>query len=467
MEVKKRFKLYKSGKLWCCAAIAMIGVTVGMTDVYADSADNASSPTTSTVTTSSTASSAVDNSVSSNSSFSDQLSLSTPYQNTNNNVTTTTTLNVNQQVPVVSAQFYSTSAVATNNHATSANVVDVSAYQGKISTEQYQKYKSQGVNNVVVKLTEAEDWTNGCAANQVNNAKAAGLNVSAYHFVRFRTADEAQAEANHFAQIARQVGLSSNTLMIADVESVPQTRYAGIVGNLNVFWNVLSSLGYTNHGVYTGLSYDQQYNVSSTVGKARTWVAKYYLDYSANDSRDNYMAGLGYGAWQYTDRWNGIDGTIDFGMFRNYANGVTHAASLDNFNINASDNTLNVSGWFADNQNVGKNNRYVLLLDQDNGNREIGRQQVSAINRQDVAVAYPDIYGAAESGFNASFQINGDIAKAIANGHRIVAIIRYTSSSDGNSDFNDNWFDGVSFDENAAYLDSLQTTSAGVHVSGW
>ena len=33
MENKKRFKLYKSGKLWCCAAIAFAIVVMGSTTV--------------------------------------------------------------------------------------------------------------------------------------------------------------------------------------------------------------------------------------------------------------------------------------------------------------------------------------------------------------------------------------------------------------------------------------------------
>ena len=104
----------------------------------------------------------------------------------------------------------------------------------------------------------------------------------------------------------------------------------------------------------------------------------------------NTVQSRGYGAWQYTDNWNGtnIDASIDFGMFANYAgHQTTSAANLDNFSINANNNTLDVAGWFADNNNQGKANRFIILIDQDTGN-ELVRQQVSAVSRPDVAKAY-------------------------------------------------------------------------------
>ena len=46
MEQKERYKLYKSGKLWCCAAIAFAAFTLGTTALtntsYADTNTQAS-----------------------------------------------------------------------------------------------------------------------------------------------------------------------------------------------------------------------------------------------------------------------------------------------------------------------------------------------------------------------------------------------------------------------------------------
>lgn len=474
MEAKKRFKLYKSGKLWCCAAVAFGVMAFGTVNGQADDATPATTMSQVSAAASQVATPAATTDSTTNETPESVVTAGTQTSGTaaNDKTTTvaTTTLNVQQaSAAPVSANAVTTAAYAASNNLSTADTIDISAYQPNISEETFRQYHNQGINNVVVKLSESTGWTNGYAQQQVSRAQAAGMTVSAYHFVRFTTAAQAQAEAQLFARTARAVGLGNDTLMIADVESVPQTQYAGIVNNLNVFWQTLSSLGFTNHGVYTGLSYDRQYNVSSTVGKARTWVAMYYLDYSANAARSNYMRSLGYGAWQYTDRWGGyIDGSIDFGMFANYAgHQTTSAANLDNFSINANNNTLDVAGWFADNNNQGKNNRYVILLDQDNGNREIARQQVQAVSRPDVANAYPDIYGTNNSGFNASFALSGSLADAIADGHHIRVIIRYTSSADGNSDYNDHTFDGIVLNKNVAFLDNMNTSAAGVHVAGW
>lgn len=479
MEAKKRFKLYKSGKLWCCAAVAFGVLAFGTVNGQAD--DTTPAATTSQVATTNsqlvdvTGTSDTTGNANTNSS-SNPTMVSAGGASSNASTATTantssTTVNVRSLVtaPVTTSAVTTAAYAATNNNLSTADTLDISAYQPNISEATFQQYRNQGINNVVVKLSESTGWMNAYAQQQVSRAQAAGITVSAYHFVRFTTAAQAQAEAQLFARMAKGVGLGNDTLMIADVESVPQTRYAGIVNNLNVFFQTLSSLGFNNHGVYTGLAYDRQYNVSSTVGKARTWVAMYYLDYTANVARSNYVRSLGYGAWQYTDRWGGsIDASIDFGMFANYAgHQSTSAANLDNFNINAGNNTLNVAGWFADNNNEGKNNRYVILLDQDNGNREITRQQVSAVSRTDVANVYQDIYGSSTSGFNTNFALTGSLANAIAAGHRIKVLIRYTSSNDGNSDFNDHTFDGVVLNKNVASLDSMTASQSGIHVTGW
>ena len=100
--------------------------------------------------------------------------------------------------------------------------------------------------------------------------------------------------------------------MIADMED-NVTKRSNIAALLNEFWNELSRRGYTNHGVYASYSYDQTYNVSSTVGHSKTWIAAYYYDYWKNT-----MLNSDYGAWQYTDSFNGYDGSIDMGMFSTY-----------------------------------------------------------------------------------------------------------------------------------------------------
>ncbi|MDO4902893.1 MAG: glucosaminidase domain-containing protein [Limosilactobacillus sp.] len=142
------------------------------------------------------------------------------------------------------------------------------------------------------------------------------------------------------------------------------------------------------------------------------------------------------------------------------------AAHLDGFTINSGSNTLDASGWFADNENKGKDNRYVILYDKTT-NSEITRNKVSAVTRYDVQNTYQNLYGAASSGFSTSFQLTGNLIKAIQDGHQLQIIMRYTSSSDGNSNYNDFWFDPTTFNENDAYLDGAYVNSNGIYVYGW
>lgn len=60
---------------------------------------------------------------------------------------------------------------------------------------------------------------------------------------------------------------------------------------------------------------------------------------------------------------------------------------------------LNVAGWNATNQAIGKDYHYVILYDQ-TANHEVSRQLVKDNNqRPDVAMAYPQVINADKSGF--------------------------------------------------------------------
>ena len=197
-------------------------------------------------------------------------------------------------------------------YSTSADAIDVSSYQGAMSVGTYSWLKSLGVKYVIVKLTQGTTYTNPYAQTQINNAKAAGLAVATYDYAVFTDSASAIAEADHYANVASSYGLDGSTLMIADMED-NVTKRSNIAALLNEFWNELSRRGYTNHGVYASYSYDQTYNVSSTVGHSKTWIAAYYYNYWKNT-----MLNSDYGAWQYTDSFNGYDGSIDMGMFSTY-----------------------------------------------------------------------------------------------------------------------------------------------------
>ena len=288
-------------------------------DASAAIGTNASSSVsdTQTSTTSDIASSTQDSTTAQQTTSSQDLSKSSSES------TVTATTDKSQNSSLVTDNSESTAVVVANTdqeialqalaaYSTSADAIDVSSYQGAMSVGTYSWLKSLGVKYVIVKLTQGTTYKNPYAQTQINNAKEAGLTVATYDYAVFTDSASAIAEADHYANVASSYGLDGSTLMIADMED-NVTKRSNIAALLNEFWNELSRRGYTNHGVYASYSYDQTYNVSSTVGHSKTWIAAYYYNYWKNT-----MLNSDYGAWQYTDSFNGYDGSIDMGMFSTY-----------------------------------------------------------------------------------------------------------------------------------------------------
>lgn len=122
------------------------------------------------------------------------------------------------------------------------DAVDVSSYQDWMTQADFTKLKRLGVSTVIVKVTEGSSYTNSAAKTQIAYAKAAGLKVDVYDYIRFTSASQAQAEARYTASAMEGLGLSKATLIFADIEenSVP-------AADLTNYWSALNAAGYRNH----------------------------------------------------------------------------------------------------------------------------------------------------------------------------------------------------------------------------
>lgn len=138
----------------------------------------------------------------------------------------------------------------------------------------------------------------------------------------------------------------------------------------------------------------------------------------------------------------------------------TNAGYLDNFSINASTNTLNISGWHAADQSAGKGHHFIILYDATKG-RELGRYEVDSTVRNDVARVY-NAYNAGKSGF--SLRVN--LSPALV-GDKIQVISRYSDTANGEGNRVDYWFAPKAFNANQSYLDRVEFSNNRVHVSGW
>lgn len=195
------------------------------------------------------------------------------------------------------------------------DTVDVASYQNGMTQANYNSLRASGVKAVIVKSSEGSTYRNPYAAKQLAQAKAAGLKTAVYHYVHFANQSDAIAEANYFANTLDSLGFSKTSPVVADIED--SDVGGDVAANVNAFWNVLSTRGYVNHIVYTGLYYSYSKAAISTVGNERAWVAQYpYVP-----SVDN-LLNTGYGAWQFSSmagipNYNGrVDVSIDYqGIF--------------------------------------------------------------------------------------------------------------------------------------------------------
>lgn len=196
--------------------------------------------------------------------------------------------------------------------------IDVSSYQSGLTQKDFNTLKSRGVKGVVVKLTEGTYYTNPYAKQQIQYAKNAGMKVSVYHFSHFQNKSQAEAEADYFAKTANSLGLSSDTLMVNDIEA--QDTNNGYANQNSVYF----ALRLINtHKFKAVLHYGYQNWFDSGVlnknilGKDSVWEASYPYSPSANNLWFKGNAE----AWQFTStmrmpsgsNYNGyLDGNIDY-----------------------------------------------------------------------------------------------------------------------------------------------------------
>ncbi|AGR65315.1 hypothetical protein N134_07535 [Limosilactobacillus reuteri TD1] len=214
---------------------------------------------------------------------------------------------------------------------------------------------------------------------------------------------------------------------------------------------------------------------SVTENVARPDVAKAYPDVvNAKDS--GYQATMNNLDWnkvksvddqiqivsRYSDAANGEGNHVD-----NWSQPINldkgNYAYLDNFGVK--DNQLQVTGWNATNQSLGKANHYVILFDRTTG-REITRNKIEVTERPDVAKVYPQVINAKASGFSTAFSLAG-----IDFNHELQVISRYSDAANGEGNRVDYWFAPKKFmsgnTSNQGNLDSFNLSNGQLTVSGW
>ena len=132
---------------------------------------------------------------------------------------------------------------------------------------------------------------------------------------------------------------------------------------------------------------------------------------------------------------------------------------IDSANLN--NNQLQVSGWSATNQNINKDNHFIIAYDS-TSQQELGRTKVETpVARPDVKNVH-NVYNADNSGFDVN--VNIDFSKMKDYRDSIEIVSRYS----GNGKSVDWWSQPITFDKNNyAYLDTFEVKNGELHATGW
>jgi hypothetical protein len=139
--------------------------------------------------------------------------------------------------------------------------IDISKYQGNVN---FDMIKAAGIEIVYIKATEGLTYTDSMLKTYYTKAKAAGIKVGFYHFLR---ANDPVAEAKHFLDTIN--GLEADCKYAIDAE----TEFSTVSSSVRKFADYLISQG-KEPLLYT-YEYFYRDTLNSTVKDLPFWIANY------------------------------------------------------------------------------------------------------------------------------------------------------------------------------------------------
>ena len=460
MEIKKHYKLYKDGKNWCAMALAVAAVSAGLvlgnTNVKADTpTDNVPVVKTTNPTTGDA-----------NAELASQEKAAQAKDNGNYGYLDAAQVVNNNDLHVSGWQ-------ATNQAAGKDNRYLV-AYDSTTNTELGRTSVTENVARPDVAkaypdVVNAKDSGYQATMDNLDWSKVKSVDDQIHIVSRY--SDAANGEGNHVDNWSQPINLDKGNYAYLDNFGVKdnQLQVSG--------WNATNkALGKANHYV---ILYDRTAGHEITRVKVeptvRPDVAKAYSQViNAKDSGFNTafsLAGIDLNhelqiISRYSDAANGEGNYVSYWYApQKFAPANTsNQGSLDSFNL--SNGQLIVSGWHATDYSQVENNHYLILFDNTN-KTQVKSIKVTNVARPDVAKAYPTVATAGQSGFNANF---GPVN--LTPGHSYSLVSRYSTLDGGNGDngqskITDYWFNPVTLDQQASYVDSFTKTDNGYNVKGW
>ena len=460
MEIKKHYKLYKDGKNWCAMALAVAAVSAGLvlgnTNVKADTpTDNVPVVKTTNPTTGDA-----------NAELASQEKAAQAKDNGNYGYLDAAQVVNNNDLHVSGWQ-------ATNQAAGKDNRYLV-AYDSTTNTELGRTSVTENVARPDVAkaypdVVNAKDSGYQATMDNLDWSKVKSVDDQIHIVSRY--SDAATGEGDHVDNWSQPINLDKGNYAYLDNFGVKdnQLQVSG--------WNATNkALGKANHYV---ILYDRTAGHEITRVKVeptvRPDVANAYSQViNAKDSGFNTafsLAGIDLNhelqiISRYSDAANGEGNYVSYWYApKKFAPANTsNQGNLDSFNL--SNGQLIVSGWHATDYSQVENNHYLILFDNTN-KTQVKSIKVTNVARPDVAKAYPTVATAGQSGFNANF---GPVN--LTPGHSYSLVSRYSTLDGGNGDngqskITDYWFNPVTLDQQASYVDSFTKTDNGYNVKGW
>ena len=460
MEIKKHYKLYKDGKNWCAMALAVAAVSAGLvlgnTNVKADTlADNVPVVKTTNPTTGDA-----------NAELASQEKTAQAKDNGNYGYLDAAQV-VNNNDLHVSGWQATNQAAGKDNRYLVAYDSTTSAELGRTSVTE--NVARPDVAKAYPDVVNAKDSGYQATMNNLDWSKVKSVDDQIHIVSRY--SDAANGEGNHVDNWSQPINLDKGNYAYLDNFGVKDNQLQ-VTG-----WNATNkALGKANHYV---ILYDRTAGHEITRVKVeptiRLDVAKAYSQViNAKDSGFNTafsLAGIDLNhelqiISRYSDAANGEGNYVSYWYApQKFAPANTsNQGSLDSFNL--SNGQLTVTGWHATDYSQVENNHYLILFDNTN-KTQVKSIKVTNVARPDVARAYPTVATAGQSGFNANF---GPVN--LTPGHSYSLVSRYSTLDGGNGDngqskTTDYWFNPVTLDQQATYVDSFTKTDKGYNVKGW
>lgn len=449
MESKKRYKLYKKGKLWCCSAIVLVTAFIGMGVARAAHADDSSmSPQVVTETQSvNAASQALNNNSESNANYGNL----DGYQLTAN----PDTGNLN---------------------------LDFSGWQasGQSNTERYRyailfdNTTNSEISRQTIGSVERSDVAQ--AYPDVPNSQTAGFSSSFSlpstvigHEVSLITRysdDPNNGEGNYTNYWFSPINIDAeNKACLDNIRSnngqvtVSGWHATNLAAGKKYHYIIAfdQTMGKEIARQLTGLGQRPDVaQVFPTIGNAAFSGFSTTFNLTPEYSQDNV---------QFISRWT--DDPAGNGNSVDYWFAPVEKINQGNLDlVDLSNGQLTVAGWHANDVSVYQPYHYLILIDTTTG-QQIAAAQVPTKDSNDVAAAFPGILTAGKSRFNYDF---GKLDNLQVN-HSYTLISRYSLSDQGSGDssaYTDYQYSLGEFNRSVGVIDGYYWTSGNqMSVTGW